>query len=256
MPRVASGLAPALALVLGACQTPVERCNANPDDPDCIPDAGTVGGLTYRSVQIELDDDRTTDVELGLCGRFVREIVWLIPGGAPADGFVVQQIDIESTDRCTIIPGEGQGLDHLDACTDPPTAETLPPTCVRDGEPYFDRGDVRFWEAFPMEAGAVRYVRSDLWEFFPQAIAEGEATFMGSARFYTAADLGDEHPDHPDSPFRTDPLIVGESRLPSTDREPGFWRADRRPTLDRMMRVSWRCCPAMSTVIEEDTHDR
>lgn len=128
--------------------------------------------------------------------------------------------------------------------------------CVRDGMPYFDRGQLRFWEAFPMEAGAVRYGGEDTWGFFSQAVAEGRTTFTGSARFYTADALGDERPDQADSPFQTDPITVGNSRLPATDREPGFWRDDPRPTLDRMMRVSWQCCPAMITVIEEDTHDR
>lgn len=254
-PTVAHALVLALALLLGACQTPVERCNAHPEDPACIPDAGTVGGLTYRSVLTELDDGRTADVVLGLCGNFTREVVWLMPDGAPADGFVVQQVDIESTDRCTLIPRD-DSLDYLDMCTDPPTVENLPPRCVRGDEPLFDRSDIRFWEAFPMKAGAVRYIRTDLWEFFPQAVAEGQATITGAARFYTDAELGDEHPDEPGNPFRTDPFIVGESLLPSTVREPAFWRADRRQTLDRMMRVSWQCCPAMITVVEEDTHDR
>ena len=107
-----------------------------------------------------------------------------------------------------------------------------------------------------MEAGAVRYAQEDLWAFLSQAVAEGQTTFTGAARFYTGAALGDEHPDHPGSPFRTHPIAVGNSRLPSTDREPAFWRSDRRATLDRMMRVRWQCCPAMITVIEEDTHDR
>ena len=107
-----------------------------------------------------------------------------------------------------------------------------------------------------MQAGDVRYAGSDVWSPLAQAVARGEFTFSGAARFYTDASLGDEHPAHPDSPFQTHAIVVGDSRLPSTDREPAFWRADAGPTLDRLMRVSWRCCPAMSTVIEEDTHDR
>lgn len=254
MPRVTSALA--LALLLGACQTSAERCNAHPEDPACIPDAGTVGGLTYRSVQIDLDGERTTDVRLGLCGRFVREVVWLMPDRAPADGFVVQQVDIETTGACSVLPQEADDLELVDTCTDPPTVENLPPRCIEDGQPFIDRGGIRFWEVFPMEAGDIRYGSVDRWEQFVQIVARGETTIAGAARFYASADLGDEHPMRPDSPFQTDPLAVGQSGLPSTYVEPDFWRADRRPTLDRMMRVSWRCCPAMSTVVEEDTHDR
>lgn len=122
-----------------ACQTSAERCNDHPDDPGCIPDAGTVGGLTWRTIQQEVGDG-WADVELGLCGAFIREVVWLMPDGAPADGFVVQQIDIETTGVCPVPPESPL----LDTCTDPPSVDHLPAHCVEDGAPFIDRGGIRF----------------------------------------------------------------------------------------------------------------
>lgn len=230
----------------------MERCNRDPSDPACVPDAGTVGDLTYRTLPVRRDD-AWTDVQLGLCGEFVREIDWLMPAGAPADGFIVQQVDIDLSATCSV----SSDSPLLDTCTDPPSAEHLPAACVdADGRPSVAGYSIRFWEAFPMASGDVVYDGEDRWNLLPQAVPRGEATIVGAARFYRAEDLAGQHPESPESPFVTHPIDVPGSRLVATDRRPDFWRDDERMTLDRRMRVSWSCCPSQVTVLEEDTHDR
>lgn len=244
-----TGILAAATGLAGGCDNQQQRCNREPEAPDCIPDAGTVGGLTYRTRQ----DTPGVDVVLLECGEFVREIFWLIPGGAPADGFVVQQITLTSTGVCPA-PSDS---DYLDRCTDPPTAETLPPSCIDgEGAPFIDERALVYWELFPMRAGEVRYAGTDEWNLFAQAVAEGEATIEGAARYYTERQMGFEHPGDPASPFQLDPLSIPGSHTVATLTRPTFWRNDDRPTLNRRITVSWTCCPAGPTRVEEDTHDR
>lgn len=242
----------AACLLYGCPESTVDECNRDPTQTECIPDASVVGGLTYRTQQARRGDDWVS-VELGLCGHFDREIVWLMPDGAPSDGYIVQQVDITMTATCSV----SEDSPYLDECTDPPSVERLPDSCIDDnGEPFIERGTIRFWEAFPLSEGDERYINTDLWSLQPQAVAEGEATIAGSARFYPSEAMADEHPDNANSPFQRMPVTVGASVLPSTLEEPMFWRRDQRGTLDRHIRVSWRCCPPMVTVLEEDGHDR
>lgn len=240
------------ALSSGCPESLVERCNSEPDAPECIPDAGVIEGLTYRTRQLG-QGDRRVEVSIGICGAFTREIVWLMPEGAPTDGYVVQQVDISLTASC----GVPDLSPFLDECTDPPSADHLPPTCLDDrGRPAVEGFTIRFWEAFPMAEGDVRYAGLDQWDLDAQAVPRGEATIEGAARFYTLTEMGSEAPSEQGSPFQRSPIPIPGSDVAATSEEPAFWSRDSRATLDRRMRVSWLCCPSMSTVVEEDDHDR
>lgn len=252
MPLVSRALIVLATLSSGCPESTVERCNREPDTPECIPDAEVVEGLTYRTEQIE-QGEQWAEVRVGLCGAFRREIVWLMPGGAPADGYVVQQVDISLTASCSV----SDASPFLDECTDPPSADHLPRACVDgQGRASVEGFTIRFWEAFPMTEGDVRYEGSDLWDLDAQAVPRGEATIEGAARFYALEEMGSEAPEEQGGPFQRARIQIPGSDVAATSEEPAFWSRDGRATLDRRMRVSWLCCPSMSTVVEEDDHDR
>lgn len=65
-----------LALALTGCPgADTSTCNADPGLPACIVDAGTVGGLTYRTHPRRIDG-RHQAVEIGACGGYRRLIDW------------------------------------------------------------------------------------------------------------------------------------------------------------------------------------
>ncbi len=226
----------ALALV-GCTQKDAQYCNRNPGDPDCIPEAGVVGGLTYRSREI-VDGGV---VQLGVCGQYTRSINWLMPDGAPTDGYIVQRIDAVTDPACA-----SDDDFELQTC-----AAMTPPGCEGEDAPGYI-----YWETWPISAGDTVSAGEDIWAISSHAVPVGRATITGEARYYRDEQMGDEHPDDPMSPFALHPVAFFEHRWPSTTVEPDFWQSDERPALVRSVTVEWMCCPPERTEVIEDTHDR
>ncbi len=231
----------ALLVGCGPAKSPA-YCNENPNDPDCFPDAEAVGGLSYRSLVEDGDAGvRTT----GECGAYQRTINWLMPEGAPTDGYIVQHIEVAITPECsTTDPAD------LQSCP-----AVVPRACTDDmGQAEYLPLYWTYWEAWQVNAGAVAGA-SDAWRLNSQAVPQGNASIHGHARFYADEMMGDEHPERPGSPFTVGDAMINHAG-PVTWRAPLFWQADERPALSREVRVTWTCCPPGETRIEEDTHDR
>lgn len=270
-----------LLLPIFGCE---DVCKKNPGAAGCLSDlpprdggldAGdsTVCGTTVTSERLfvkSLELDNGEDVEVGYCGFYRRDLVFQMPDRAPQRGFIVQRVEkyleghtqdpdafrenLESEPNAGYDGEEGESeiiwelFGPIERCQVSPYAVpcrgpynevngVLQPSRTPDGDPIFSR-DINFINQFPTAMGVVVY------EF--------------QASYYTEQEMGTYWPTGANGgywgvadPRFSDPIcghVGGEG--------PPFWDDLPKNRLTRRIKVSWDCCPAEETVVEDDTHTR
>ena len=199
-------------------ETAVEAdCNETPDDSKCITDAGA-SGVGYRVVTI---DGEWHGGEYTTCGAFATGISWQVPGGAPADGAIVQKMAITYVDYISYE--------------------------INDFE--CDEGDTRtdtYWEMWPVfknqEIPAAPF-HFDWWASGRSASDDGSITWVGQASYYKASEMDGKGVDD------FEPGVVPQAiDLPATFDEPDFWTDPAKPRVERKLTIDWDCnCSADET---------
>ena len=264
-----------------------DKCKENPGDEECLEDlpplddgvdgqapAGdaTVCGnvvsserLFYKSV--ELDDGEL--VQTGYCGFYRRELVFQMPEGAPKRGFVVQRV-VTSREGHTLNPAAfTQDLEEKpNVCYDPGLEEDAEivwelfgpiekceksPYALKCGA-YSEDGNGNLIP--PRGAGGEPVYQRDLNLIAQFPTSEGVVVHDFQASYYTEEEMGTYWPTgmdgaaywQPYPPFNICGHIDGNG--------PPFWNNIPKPRLERRIKVSWECCPAQETVVQDDTHVR
>ena len=217
---------PIWLLVLGCESSQEQICNETPGHSSCI--AGDAGPGDNNSVGCGTDagycltywehrvDGGTT--LLGFGGQYASKVAWQMPGGAPANGAVVQKI-----------ANDGEGLHAGDG---PACSEAV-------------SHDAVYWELFPIAQGEV--LTSPAWDAWgnPQQHASGYLITVGEASYYTNAEMGT------DLALFKGPGESGSHRgagtLRSRTTEPGFWSNAPKPRLVRAIHIQWVHCQDQET---------
>jgi len=209
-----------VTLTLAVGCTPEEDCNRNPGHDDCfdevdvgpdnvpLDDAGPPAESYLSYQNIEWDEY--------LCGGFLQRILWTFPGGAPADGWIIQRVTVTSAAF-----NLAQDEDDL--------ARFM---CVGGSELKDE-----WWEAWKVGDGQdrVTYKRGiDRWFISPVNVDGTSFTQRGYAVFVEGG---------LPAGFVAN-SVQGAGSLPARDTKPPWWDAvPAAEQLDRRITSTVDCCP-------------